>query len=177
MTALTGSINELSLKRGITSDFSVRNSLYHHRHFQTFEPSARPRCEDHRWSALLDVSQVDCADGGSSIQQQLECWWEAWVTSSGLQVGITVTDNPSIGKTLNEGARSSVPCFSHTVNLIVSEAIKSQRMVQNLLSTARKICERVQRSPRAKAKLAELQREYGLPPHHLLQDVDRKSVV
>ena len=75
--------------------------------------------------------------------------------STGLQVGITVTDNPSIGKTLNEGARSSVPCFSHTVNLIVSEAIKSQRMVQSLLSTARKICERVQRSPRAKAKLAK----------------------
>ncbi|XP_057598206.1 zinc finger BED domain-containing protein 4 [Hippopotamus amphibius kiboko] len=140
-------------------------------HWVTFESSARPPCEDHHCSALLDVSQVDCDYSGGSIQKQLECWWEAWVTSTGLQVGITVTDNPSIGKMLNEGARSSVQCFSHTVNLIVSEAIKSQRMVQNLLSTARKICERVHRSPRAKAKLAELQKEYELPPHHLLQDV------
>ncbi|XP_043737181.1 zinc finger BED domain-containing protein 4 [Cervus elaphus] len=159
---------------GIWMSSQTREYLTLTAHWVTFEPSARPHCEDHHCSALLDVSQVDCDCSSSSIQEQLECWWEAWVTSSGLQVGITVTDNPSIGKTLNEGARSSVPCFSHTVNLIVSEAIKSQRMVQNLLSTARKICERVQRSPRAKAKLAELQREYGLPPHHLLQDVPSK---
>lgn len=156
---------------GIWMSSQTREYLTLTAHWVTFEPAARPRCEDHHCSALLDVSQVDCDYSGSSIRKQLECWWEAWVTSTGLQVGITVTDNPSIGKTLNEGARSSVPCFSHTVNLIVSEAIKSQRMVQSLLSTARKICERVQRSPRAKAKLAELQREYGLPPHHLLQDV------
>lgn len=159
---------------GIWMSSQTREYLTLTAHWVTFEPAARPRCEDHHCSALLDVSQVDCDYSGSSIRKQLECWWEAWVTSTGLQVGITVTDNPSIGKTLNEGARSSVPCFSHTVNLIVSEAIKSQRMVQSLLSTARKICERVQRSPRAKAKLAELQREYGLPPHHLLQDVPSK---
>ncbi|KAK2488836.1 hypothetical protein MC885_013355 [Smutsia gigantea] len=71
---------------------------------------------------------MDCDYSGSSVQKQLECWWEAWVTSPGLQVGITVTDNPSIGRTLNEGEHSSVQCFSHTVSLIVTEAIKSQRM-------------------------------------------------
>ncbi|KAG8518007.1 Zinc finger BED domain-containing protein 4 [Galemys pyrenaicus] len=117
------------------------------------------------------VSNVDCDYGGGSIQKQLEGWWEAWVTSTGLQVGITVTDNASIGKTLSEGERASVQCFSHTVGLIVGEAVKGQRMVQNLLSTARKICERVRRSARAKEKLAQLQREHGLPQHHLLQDV------
>ncbi|KAJ8791830.1 hypothetical protein J1605_020552 [Eschrichtius robustus] len=159
---------------GIWMSSQTREYLTLTAHWVTFESSARPHCEDHHCSALLDVSQVDCDYSGSSVQKQLECWWEAWVTSTGLQVGITVTDNPGIGKALNEGARSSVQCFSHTVNLIVSEAIKSQRMVQNLLSTARKICERVHRSPRAKAKLAELQKEYELPPHHLLQDVPSK---
>ena len=120
------------------------------------------------------MSQVDCDYSGNSIQKQLECWWEAWVTSIGLQIGITVTDNPSIGKMLSEGEHSSVQCFSHTVNLIVSEAIKSQRMVQNLLSIARKLCERVHRSPRAREKLAELQKEYELPQHQLIQDVPSK---
>ena len=96
------------------------------------------------------------------------------MTSIGLQIGITVTDNPSIGKMLSEGEHSSVQCFSHTVNLIVSEAIKSQRMVQNLLSIARKLCERVHRSPRAREKLAELQKEYELPQHQLIQDVPSK---
>lgn len=159
---------------GIWMSNQTREYLTLTAHWVTFESSVRPHCEDHHCSALLDVSQIDCDYSGNSIQKQLECWWEAWVTSTGLQIGITVTDNPSIGKTLNEGEHSSVQCFSHTVNLIVSEAIKSQRMVQNLLSIARKICERVHRSPRAKEKLAELQREYELPQHHLIQDVPSK---
>lgn len=159
---------------GIWMSNQTREYLTLTAHWVTFESSVRPHCEDHHCSALLDVSQIDCDYSGNSIQKQLECWWEAWVTSTGLQVGITVTDNPSIGKTLNEGEHSSVQCFSHTVNLIVNEAIKSQRMVQNLLSIARKICERVLRSHAAKEKLAELQKEYELPPHHLIQDVPSK---
>uniref|UniRef100_A0A8C6E7L9 Zinc finger BED-type containing 4 n=1 Tax=Moschus moschiferus TaxID=68415 RepID=A0A8C6E7L9_MOSMO len=159
---------------GVWMSSQAREYLALTAHWVTFQPSARPCCEDHHCSALLAVSQVDCDCSGSSVQKQLECWWEAWVTSAGLQAGITVSDNPGVGKALSEAARPSVPCFSHTVSLVVSEAIKSQRMVQGLLSTARKICERVQRSPRARAKLAELQREYGLPPHPLLQDVPSK---
>nr|XP_023397780.1 zinc finger BED domain-containing protein 4 [Loxodonta africana] len=159
---------------GIWMSNQTREYLTLTAHWVTFASSVRPRREDHHCSALLDVSQIDCDYGGNSIQKQLEYWWEAWVTSIGLQVGITVTDNPSIGKTLNEGDHSSVQCFSHTVNLIVNEAIKSQRMVQNLLSIARKICERVHRSPKAKEKLAELQKEYELPQHHLIQDVPSK---
>nr|XP_027808942.1 zinc finger BED domain-containing protein 4 [Marmota flaviventris]XP_027808943.1 zinc finger BED domain-containing protein 4 [Marmota flaviventris]XP_027808944.1 zinc finger BED domain-containing protein 4 [Marmota flaviventris]XP_027808946.1 zinc finger BED domain-containing protein 4 [Marmota flaviventris] len=156
---------------GIWTGTQSREYLTLTAHWVTFASAARPHCEDHHCSALLDVSQIDCDHGGGSIQKQLECWWEAWVTSIGLQVGITVTDNPSIGKTLTEAEHSSVPCFSHTVDLIVSEAIKSQRMVQSLLSAARKLCERVQRSPTAREKLAALQREYELPQHHLVQDV------
>nr|XP_044996788.1 zinc finger BED domain-containing protein 4 [Jaculus jaculus]XP_045009004.1 zinc finger BED domain-containing protein 4 [Jaculus jaculus] len=159
---------------GIWMSSQTREYLTLTAHWVTFASSVRPHCEDHHCSALLDVSQIDCDYSGNSIQKQLECWWEAWVTSIGLQVGITVTDNPSIGETLSEGERSSVQCFSHTVDLIVSEALKSQRMVQNLLSIARKLCERVHRSPRAREKLAELQKEYELPQHQLIQDVPSK---
>ncbi|XP_004700682.1 zinc finger BED domain-containing protein 4 [Echinops telfairi] len=159
---------------GIWMSNQTREYLTLTAHWVTFTPSARPHPQDHHCSALLDVSQIDCDYGGNSIRKQLEYWWEAWVTSMGLQVGITVTDNASIGKTLSDGEHPSVQCFSHIVSLIVNEAIKSQRMVQNLLSIARKLCERVHRSPKAKEKLAELQREYGLPQHHLIQDVPSK---
>ncbi|XP_054998905.1 zinc finger BED domain-containing protein 4 isoform X1 [Sorex araneus] len=159
---------------GVWMSSQTREYLTLTAHWVTFESSARPHCEDHHGSALLGVSRVDCDYSGNSVQKQLECWWEAWVTATGLQIGITVTDNPSVGKTLSESEHASVQCFSHTVSLIVSEALKSQRMVQNLLSIARKICERVHRSPRAKEKLAELQREYELPQHHLIQDVPSK---
>ena len=116
---------------GIGMSSQTREYLTLTAHWVTFASAVRPHCEDHHCSALLDVSQIDCDYSGNSIQKQLECWWEAWVTSIGLQIDITVTDNPSIGKMLSEGEHSSVQCFSHTVNLIVSEAIKSQRMVQN----------------------------------------------
>ncbi|XP_005498216.2 zinc finger BED domain-containing protein 4 [Columba livia] len=159
---------------GIWMSNQTREYLTLTAHWVTFESSFRPQCEDYHCSALLNVSQIDCDYNGISIQKQLEYWWETWITSVGLQVGITVTDNQSIEKTLNEGDHSSVQCFSHTVNVIVNEAIKSQRMVQNLLSIARKICERVHRSAKAKEKLAELQKEYELPQHQLIQDVPSK---
>ncbi|XP_075783972.1 zinc finger BED domain-containing protein 4 [Pelodiscus sinensis] len=159
---------------GIWMSNQTREYLTLTAHWVSFESSFRPQCEDYHCSALLNVSQIDCDYNGISIQKQLEYWWEAWITSIGLQIGITVTDNQSIGKTLNESDYSSVQCFGHTVNLIVNEAIKSQRMVQNLLSIARKICERVHRSAKAKEKLAELQKEYELPQHQLIQDVPSK---
>ncbi|XP_019399036.1 PREDICTED: zinc finger BED domain-containing protein 4 [Crocodylus porosus] len=159
---------------GIWMSNQTREYLTLTAHWVTFESSFRPQCEDYHCSALLNVAQIDCDYNGISIQKQLEYWWETWITSIGLQIGITVTDNQSIEKTLNEGDHSSVQCFGHTINLIVNEAIKSQRMVQNLLSIARKICERVHRSAKAKEKLAELQKEYELPQHQLIQDVPSK---
>ncbi|XP_058046892.1 zinc finger BED domain-containing protein 4 [Ahaetulla prasina] len=159
---------------GIWMSNQTREYLTLTAHWVTFGSRVRPQCEDYHCSALLNVSQIDCDYNGISVQKQLEYWWETWITSIGLQIGITVTDNQTIGKTLNEGEHSSVQCFCHTVNLIVNEAIKSQRMVQNLLSIARKICERVHRSSKAKEKLAELQKEYHLPQHQLIQDVPSK---
>ncbi|XP_053318310.1 zinc finger BED domain-containing protein 4 [Spea bombifrons] len=159
---------------GIWMSSQTREYLTLTAHWVTFDSSFRPHSDDYHCSALLHVSQIDCDYNGVSVQKHLEYLWESWITSIGLTMGITVTDNHSIGKTLNESEHSSVQCFGHTIDLIVNEAIKSQRMVQNLLSIARKICERVHRSTKAKEKLAELQKEYGLPPHQLIQDVPSK---
>ncbi|XP_006007424.1 zinc finger BED domain-containing protein 4 [Latimeria chalumnae] len=159
---------------GIWMSNQTREYLTLTAHWVTFESAVRTQGEDYHCSALLNVSQIDCDYNGISIQKQLEYLWETWIVSSGLHVGFTVTDNQGIGKTLNESEHSSVQCFGHTINLIVSEAIKSQRMVQNLLSIARKICERVHRSAKAKEKLSELQKEYCLPQHQLIQDVPSK---
>ncbi|XP_040268114.1 zinc finger BED domain-containing protein 4 [Bufo bufo] len=159
---------------GIWMSSQTREYLTLTAHWVTFDSSFKPHSEDYHCSALLHVSQIDCDYNGLSVQKHLEYLWESWITSYGLQIGITVTDNHSIGKTLNESDHSSVECFGHTVDLIVNEAIKSQRMVQNLLSIARKICERVHRSTKAKEKLAEFQKDYELPQHPLIQDVPSK---
>ncbi|PIO24134.1 hypothetical protein AB205_0160430, partial [Aquarana catesbeiana] len=110
---------------GIWMSSQTREYLTLTAHWVTFDSSFKPHNEDYHCSALLHVSQIDCDYNGVSVQKHLEYLWEAWITSFGLQIGITVTDNHSIGKTLNENDRSSVECFGHTVDLIVNEAIKT----------------------------------------------------
>lgn len=143
-------------------------------HWATYESSVRPQGQDFHCSALLSVSQIDCDHDMHDIPKQLEYLWDSWITSSGLKKGFTVTDNNTIRNILEDHGHVTMQCFGHTIDLIVSEAIKSQRMVQNLLSIARKICERVQRSAQAKEKLAELQRVHQLPENQLIQDVPSK---
>ncbi|XP_028306620.1 zinc finger BED domain-containing protein 4 [Gouania willdenowi] len=143
-------------------------------HWATYESSVRPQGQDFHCSALLSVTQIDCDQDMQDIPKQLEYLWESWITSSGLKKGFTLTDNTTIRNTLEDHGHVTMQCFGHNIDLIVNEAIKSQRMVQNLLSIARKICERVQRSAKAKEKLAELQRIHQLPENQLIQDVPSK---
>ncbi|XP_047431537.1 zinc finger BED domain-containing protein 4 [Mugil cephalus] len=143
-------------------------------HWATYESSVRPQGQDFHCSALLSVSQIDCDHDMHDIPKQLEYLWDSWITSAGLKKGFTVTDNNTIRNTLEDHGHVTMQCFGHTIDLIVSEAIKSQRMVQNLLSIARKICERVHRSAKAKEKLAELQKVHQLPENQLIQDVPSK---
>ncbi|XP_061770475.1 zinc finger BED domain-containing protein 4 [Nerophis ophidion] len=143
-------------------------------HWATYESSVRPQGQDFHCSALLSVSNIDCDQDMHDIPKQLEYLWDSWIVSSGLKKGFTVTDNASIRNNLEDHGHVTVQCFGHTIDLIVSEAIKSQRMVQNLLSIARKICERVHRSAKVKEKLAELQRDHHLPENQLVQDIPSK---
>lgn len=143
-------------------------------HWAAYDSSVRPQGQDFHCSALLSVSQINCDHDMHDIPKQLEYLWDSWITSSGLKKGFIVTDNNTVKNTLEDHGHVTMQCFGHTIDLIVSEAIKSQRMVQNLLSIARKICERVHRSAKAKEKLAELQRAHQLPENQLIQDVPSK---
>lgn len=143
-------------------------------HWASYESLVRPQGQDFHCSALLSVALIDGEHDTHSIQKQLEYLWDTWISSSGLKKGFTVTDNDAIRNVLEDVDHETLQCFGHAVDLIVNEAIKSQRMVQNLLSIARKICERVQRSHKAKQRLAELQRVYELPGNQLVQDVPSK---
>lgn len=143
-------------------------------HWVAYESCVRPQGQDFHCSALLSVSQIDCDYNMENTRKQFEYLWDTWIASSGLRVGFNVTDNQIIANVLEDGGHSTLQCFGHTVDLIVNEAIKSQRMVQNILSIARKICERVHRSAKAKEKLTELQKTYQLPENQPVQDVPSK---
>ncbi|KAK7896159.1 hypothetical protein WMY93_021484 [Mugilogobius chulae] len=152
----------------------TREYLTLNAHWASYESRVKPQGQDFHCSALLSVSQIDCDTDMQDIPKQLEYLWDTWITSSGLKRGFIVTDNNTIRNTLEDHGHATMQCFGHTIDLIVNEAIKSQRMVQNLLSIARKICERVHRSAKAKEKLTELQRVHELPENQLIQDVPSK---
>ncbi|CAL9682963.1 unnamed protein product [Knipowitschia caucasica] len=152
----------------------TREYLTLNAHWASYESRIKPQGQDFHCSALLSVSQIDCDTDLHDIPKQLEHLWDTWITTSGLKRGFILTDNNIIGNTLEDYGHATMQCFGHTIDLIVNEAIKSQRMVQNLLSIARKICERVHRSAKAKEKLTELQNVYELPENQLIQDVPSK---
>ncbi|KAF7228997.1 zinc finger BED domain-containing protein 4 [Nothobranchius furzeri] len=159
---------------GVWVSSQTREYLTLSAHWATYESNIRPQGQDFHCSALLSVSQIDCDHDMHDIPKQLENLWDSWITSSGLKKGFTITDNDTIRHTLDEHGHATMQCFAHAIDVMVSEAIKSQRMVQNLLSSARKICERVHRSEKAKEMLTELQKAHQLPENQLVQDVPSK---
>ena len=84
-----------------------------------------------------------------------------------------VTDNASnIVAAVKIVGWNHVPCFAHTLNLVVSEAIKSDESV----SVVKKKCKQIEtyfhQSVKATEKLEKVQNQLNLPEHKLIQEVD-----
>nr|XP_012224904.1 PREDICTED: zinc finger BED domain-containing protein 4-like [Linepithema humile] len=65
-------------------------------------------------------------------------------------------------------------CFIHTLQLVVTEALKSQRTVNDLIAVSRKIVTHFNHSPAACYKLKAIQRELNMPTLKLVQDVQTR---
>lgn len=67
-----------------------------------------------------------------------------------------------------------VACFAHTLNLIVSGAIKQDKSVSELKLKCKEIVTYFHQSVKATEKLREIRRQQNLPEHKLIQDVDTR---
>ncbi len=108
------------------------------------------------------------------IAESLESVLQDWKLDKSKMSAI-VTDNASnITKAVREVmALPNVPCFGHTLNLVVKAGL-ADRGLHNALARCSKLVEFVRRSAKAKYKLADEQEALDFPMHKLIQDVDTR---
>lgn len=64
-----------------------------------------------------------------------------------------------------------LPCFAHTLNLIVQEATEKDRELSDLRSKCRNIVTYFKQSIKARDKLTEVQKQMGREQKKLIRDV------
>ena len=62
-----------------------------------------------------------------------------------------------------------IPCFAHTLNLVVSEAIKADASVHGLKKNCKQIV-----TTESTEKLKEIQGQLGIPDHKLIRGVETR---
>ncbi|XP_071054789.1 zinc finger BED domain-containing protein 4-like [Onthophagus taurus] len=88
------------------------------------------------------------------------------------QVHVIVRDNgANIVKACNDAKLVGVPCFIHTLQLVIIHAIKTQRSIVDLIAVCRKIVGHFNHSPAACSKLKDIQTELNVDHKKLVQDV------
>ena len=67
-----------------------------------------------------------------------------------------------------------LPCFAHTLNLVVQEAINSEPVLSKLQEKCKHIVAHFHRSTKSSEKLRSVQQQLNLPQLKLIQDVVTK---
>ena len=124
-------------------------------------------------SLVLETLKFDLSHTAEHIADALLKVAENWDISS--KVVAIVTDNASnIVAAVRITGWVHVPCFAHTLNLVVSEAIKSDESVSDLKKRCKQIVTFFHQCVKATEKLKEVQCQLKLPEHKLIQEVDTR---
>ena len=124
-------------------------------------------------SLVLETLKFNLSHTAEHIADALLKVSENWDISS--KVVAIVTDNASnIVAAVKITGWIHVPCFAHTLNLIVSEAIKSDETVSDLKKRCKQMVTFFHQSVKATEKLKEVQQQLKLPEHKLIQEVDTR---
>lgn len=85
---------------------------------------------------------------------------------------LVVRDNAAnMAAGITQADLESLPCFLHTLQLILNEVIFEQRYVKDVIAVCKQIVGHFHHSPSAFAKYEEYQRLFNVPAHRFVQDV------
>ncbi|XP_067369733.1 zinc finger BED domain-containing protein 4-like [Channa argus] len=86
-----------------------------------------------------------------------------------------ITDNgANVASAVHKAGWTHYPCFAHTLNLVVKDAIKAVPQVVNLLQKCSNIVSFFHHSTKATQKLADIQKQLNKPEHKLVQSVETR---
>uniref|UniRef100_A0AAQ5Y0H8 BED-type domain-containing protein n=1 Tax=Amphiprion ocellaris TaxID=80972 RepID=A0AAQ5Y0H8_AMPOC len=120
--------------------------------------------------AAIHVAVQHTADNISELLVTITDDWD--ITS---KVQTVVTDS---GANMVSAVRKTywkhIPCFAHTLNLIVKDSIKADTSLESILEKCGAIVRFFHHSTKATDKLKEVQSQLQLPQHRLMQAVDTR---
>jgi len=91
---------------------------------------------------------------------------------------VIFSDNgANMKKGVDDASLDSFGCFLHTIHLLVTESMKSQKSVQDLLGRARKVSTQFNHSSSATDRLKSIQIGLGVQPKKVIQDICTRLVL
>ena len=88
---------------------------------------------------------------------------------------LVVTDNASnISSGVGICGIKQAPCIIHTLQLVIKDAITSQRVIIDMIAKSRQIVGHFHHSALASDRLLKIQEGLGLPKKKLIQDVSTR---
>ncbi|XP_028412932.1 zinc finger BED domain-containing protein 4-like [Dendronephthya gigantea] len=129
-----------------------------------------------RQSIVLQSSFFPGSHTGPRITEKFTSMLSKWTIDSS-RCYIVVTDNASnMTNAVQLAGLTGSPCFIHTLQLAISDAIFSQRSVSNMIAKAKRMVTHFRHSTLGSSRLAELQSDRGHPKKKLIQDVATRRV-
>ncbi|XP_041470438.1 E3 SUMO-protein ligase ZBED1-like [Lytechinus variegatus] len=118
------------------------------------------------------LENIECPPphDSDSIMTALQDVMAEWRITPERLAAIVTDSAANMLKAVRELDWSHIPCFGHTLNLMVRAGLDC-RQVHNTIARCAKIVEFVNKSSKAKYLLTEKQQQLDLPNHKLVQDV------
>ncbi|CAG5054202.1 unnamed protein product [Parnassius apollo] len=123
--------------------------------------------------AVLQMKHFPMSYDAHNIKVCLEEIPASWDISAA-KIHAVVRDNGrNIAKAIDKSIFKAVPCFIHTMQLAIHDALKIDYVAQ-ILQKSRHIVTHFNHSAPAQQKLSAIQKELNLPLHLLVQDISTR---
>jgi len=123
-----------------------------------------------RKRAVLHAQSFEGSHTGEQIHRKLQEMLTQWGIQEH-QIHMMLRDNgTNMVKAFNDAGLPHYGCFAHTLQLVINDGVLSQRAVNDLLASCRRIVGHFSHSCLAYSRLREIQESLNLPQHRLIQD-------
>jgi len=124
-------------------------------------------------STVLDTVQIQDSHTAENIGALLLNITDKWGITD--KICCAVTDNASnIVAAIRHNKWNHLPCFAHTLNLIVTNSLRDVPEVEALLQHCKQIVSYFHKSTKATDKLASIQSRLNIDNHKLIQEVETR---
>jgi len=126
-----------------------------------------------RRKVILSVMELEADHTGEYLASKLKDAINMWNLQDKVHLG--VRDNgANIVCAMRLAEIADIGCVSHTLQLVIHDALFTQTSVEAVIKKSRRIVTHFKHSEQACRKLEDCQKSCGTPSHKLLQDVETR---